>query len=262
VSTPPIVPFVRVIHEGDAGSHIAFTKRALSRAGYIEWPDRGYFTQVAGEFWVQSLNRFKKAKSLKQNGVYDFPTHEALRKSHRRSSRTEWAFDHFAIAGLTGLDITPHERAVQRTLDAVDYAILKRDLIVYAQTRPMPDRQPFPNIPNIADCSGFVTWAARSGGWIQDPNYPVGSSRKWDGYGFTGSLWANGDPVPGLLSARLCDLVFYGTPWMAGGAAHVGIVRAIENGVVYIGHHGQTAGPFNSRADYRKVTGLRRYRLV
>jgi len=260
---PPQVPFVRVLNQGTVGRDVIAVKRALSRAGYIEWPADGSFSPIWGPFAALSLKRFERAKGLKQTGVYSYARHEALRKTHRRRSRTEWAFDDLSIQVLKGEDITPYERVVARTLEAVDYAILHRDSISYEQIRPMPDRAPYPpNIPYVADCSGFVTWAAHSGGWVQDPNYPVYSARRWDGHGYTGTLWTNGEPVNGLKSAKLCDLVFYGRPWLAGGAAHVGMVRAIENGVVYIGHHGQDAGPFNSRADYRSITGIRRYKLL
>lgn len=258
-STPPRVPFIEEITQGEVGSHVRFTKRALSRAGFMEW---GEFTNVAGEHWIRALNAFKKVKGLKVNGVYDFATHEALRKTHRKGSRTEWAFDSFAIKGLTGENITPLEKIINKTIDAVDYAILHRDRMDYAQIRRMPDNSPFPNLPNPCDCSQFVTWAAKSGGWLQDPNYSVNSSRKWDDYGYTGTLWESGTTINGLSSARLLDLVFFGRPWQPGGAAHVGIVRAIVRGVVYIGHHGQNAGPFNSRADYRSVTGVRRYKIA
>lgn len=258
-TTPPRVPFIDEIVLNDVGAHIRYTKRALSRAGYMEW---GEFTNVAGKHFFTALNAFEKAKGLKITKKFDYTRHEALRKTHRKGSRTEWAFDAYAIAGLVGEELSPWDRVVQKTLDAVDYAILHKERIDYNQVRRMPDNSPFPNLPNPCDCSQFMTWAAKSGKWIQDPNYPVNSTRKWDDYGFTGTLWAVGTPVSGLSAARLCDMVFFGRPWLAGGAAHVGMVRAIISGTVYIGHHGQTAGPFNSRADYRSVTGIRRFRLV
>lgn len=260
-TTPPIVPFVRPLVERTSGNDVIAVKRALSRAGYIEW-NGTEFTRVWGEYAMESCKRFQRAKGLKQTGVYHFATHEALRKTHRKGSRTEWAFDALSIAIMREEDVTPYERAVNRTIDAVNTAIGRRDSISYSMARPMPDNAPYPNIPYAADCSGFVTWAARSGGWAQDPNYPVGSARRWDGWGFTGTLWANGVKVNGLANAKLCDFVFYGLPWLSGGKAHVAIVREIYKGIVYVGSHGSDSGPLNLRADYRNITGIRRYHIA
>lgn len=258
-TTPPQVPFVRSLEPGDSGNDVVAVKRALSRAGYIRWGD---FTRLWGPFAVQACKNFQKAKGLKQTGVYHFATHEALRKTHRQRSRTEWAYDALAIKIMREEDVTPLERTIARTLDAAAYGIVRRDQISYDQIRPMPDNAPMPNIPYTADCSGFVTWCARSGGWAQDPNYPVGSTRRWDGYGFTGTLWQNGIAVPSLSQAQLCDLVFYGTPWMSGGAAHVVILREKVGSTWYVASHGGQSGPLNLRATYRKITGIRRYKLV
>lgn len=257
--TPPVVPFVRVLEIGDSGNDVIAVKRALSRAGYIRWGD---FTRLWGKYAAIACKNFQRAKGLKQTGIYHFATHEALRKSHRQKSRTEWAFDAMSIAIMKSEDITPYDRTVGKTMDAVTYAIANQGRISYSQARPMPDRDPYPNLPYLADCSGFVTWAARSGGWKQDPNYPVGSSRKWDGYGFTGTLWESGTVVNGLSNAQLCDLVFYGRPWQAGGAAHVVMLRDFYGGNWYVGSMGSDAGPSNVRADYRSITGIRRYKLV
>lgn len=258
---PPVVPFVRSLTQGCSGPDVVAVKRALSRAGYIEWKGTD-FTRVWGPYAAESLKRFEKAKGLKQTGEYSFTRHEALRKTHRKGSRIEWAFDAFSIAIMREEDVSPWERVAYRTVDAVNQAIAHRDQITYSQVRPMPDMAPYPNLPYAADCSGFATWAARSGGWAQDPNYPLGSSRKWDGYGYTGTLWACGHDVSSLRYAKLCDLVFYGRPWLAGGAAHVSIVREIHDGRVYVGSHGSRSGPINVPADYRSITGIRRYVLA
>jgi hypothetical protein len=257
--TPPTVPFVRPLSRGDQGDDVLAVKRALSRAGHMQW---GQFTRMWGPHAVTACASFQTAKGLKPTGTYHYATHEHLRRTHRKRSRTEWAFDALAIKIMREEDITPLERVVARTLDAVAYAIINRDRIAYEQSRPMPDNAPFPNIPYVADCSGFVTWAARSGGWAQDPNYPVGSTRKWDGYGFTGTLWEHGTPVSGLATAQLCDLVFYGRPWMSGGRAHVAILRERYGGAWYVGSHGSDPGPLNVGATYRSITGIRRYKLI
>jgi hypothetical protein len=256
---PPVVPFVRELEQGMVGLDVVAVKRALSRAGYIEWAPGGAFSNVAGPFFVTSLNRFKRAKGLKQDGKYSFPTHEALRKSRRRRSRSEWAFDRLAIHTLEGKLQTPEERVLDGILAACDQAILRRDLIRYAQVRPYPDMLPYPNLPNVCDCSQFVTWCYRSGG-APDPNGEVGGTF-WR-YGFTGTLWLNQE-VPLVLSMiRLGDLVFYGTPWRAGGAAHVAICREIRAGKPWVGSMGSDSGPLNLPADYRRIVGVRRPALL
>lgn len=257
--TPPVVPYVRALDLWASGDDVIAVKRALSRAGYIKWGD---FTRVWGKYAMIACKNFQRAKGLKQTGVYHFATHEALRKSHRKQSRTEWAYDALSISIMKHEQITPYDLAIGKTLDAVTYAIVNQAKVSYSQDRPMPDREPYPNLPYAADCSGFVTWSAHSGGWKQDPNYPVGSGRKWDGYGFTGSLWESGTVVNGLGNAQLCDFVFYGRPWLAGGAAHVTILRDFYGGRWYAGSHGQQSGPSNVRADYRSITGIRRYKIV
>jgi cell wall-associated NlpC family hydrolase len=256
---PPVVPFVRVLVPGTSGRDVIAVKRALSRAGFMEW---GEFTPVWGPFAQAALKAFEKTLGYKQTGVYAYTRHEALRKRHKKGSRIEWAFDAFSIAILRQEDVTPYEATVERVVSAVDQAILRRDVIPYTQARPFPDILPYPNIPNLgADCSGFVTWALRSGGpHVPDPNGTVGGSTwKW---GFTGTLWARNAVVSRLSLAKVCDLVFYGRPWESGSAAHVAIVRAIEGGVVYVGSHGSSRGPLNVQATYRSITGIRRPVLI
>lgn len=256
---PPVVPFPRVLHLNSAGPDVVAVKRALSRAGFMGWGD---FTNVWGAYAVKALEAFEKTKGLKQTGVYAFTRHEALRKTRRKGSRSEWAFDAKSIAIMRGEDVSPWERVSGLVVDAVDQAILRRDAIPYTQARPFPDELPFPNIPDEgADCSGFVTWALRSGGpGVPDPNGMVGGTY-WK-YGFTGTLWVRNAVVDRLSGSRVCDLVFYGRPWESGGAAHVAIVRHVaSDGTRYVGSHGSSAGPLNVRADYRQIVGIRRPRL-
>jgi hypothetical protein len=247
-SSPPKVPFVEELTLNEVNNWARSPKRALSRAGFMQW---GEFTNVWGVNSVRACKAFQKAVRLKQTGTYTFATHEALRKRRKKGSRTEWAFDALAIAIAANNDITPLERVMFKTVDAIDYAILHRDKMLYDQIRLMRDMDPPPNVPNPCDCSQFVTWALKSGG-APDPNH-LGYS----GAGFTGTLW-NNEKVSGLSSARLCDLVFYGIPWMAGGRAHVAIVREIGSRGVLVGSMGSDKGPLNIRADYRQIVGIRR----
>lgn len=251
-SNPPKVPFVEALTLNEVNAWARSPKRALSRAGFMEW---GEFTNVWGVHSVRACKAFQKSVRLKQTGVYTFATHEALRKRHKKGSRTEWAFDAFAIAIAFNQDVSPLERAQFKVVDAIDYAILHRDRMDYAQIRPMRDMEPPPNLPNPCDCSQFVTWALKSGG-APDPNH-----NDYNGQGYTGSLW-NNEKVSSLSQARLCDMVFYGIPWMAGGRAHVSIVREVGSRGVLVGSMGSSRGPLNVRADYRHIVGIRRPRLV
>lgn len=106
---------------------------------------------------------------------------------------------------------------------------------------PIPDRV-------YVDCSSFATLVYKAAG-APDPN-----SRGYDGQGFTGSLWANGertnDPQPG-------DLCFYGNPGDT--SSHVNVYAG--NGKAY--NMGPSAGlsllPVKSvRNDF---TGYRTYPL-
>jgi hypothetical protein len=49
---------------------------------------------------------------------------------------------------------------------------------------------------------------------------------------------------------------------MAGGRAHVAIVREIGSRGVLVGSMGSDKGPLNIRADYRQIVGIRRPVLV
>lgn len=116
----------------------------------------------------------------------------------------------------------------------------------YAQTRPMPaSLEP----GATTDCSGFVTTLYRMAG-APDPN-----GQGYSGQGSTGTLWARGRSVE-VADLVAGDLVFYGTPAAAGGAAHVAV--CIGNGEA-IGH-GSEGGARRHAVDYRAdYAGARRY---
>ena len=130
---PPNVPFTRKLDEHTVGHDVVAVKRALSRAGHMQWGD---FTEVWGKYAAAALKSFEKAKGLKQTGEYTFTRHEALRKTHRDGSRIEWAFDHFAIAIMKQEDVSPYERRLALVIAAVDQAILRRAKIAYDMIRP------------------------------------------------------------------------------------------------------------------------------
>lgn len=97
------------------------------------------------------------------------------------------------------------------------------------------------------DCSAFVTLMYKAAG-LSDPN-----GRNYDGYGFTGTLWARGNtvsvPQPG-------DLVFYGYMDLVGHPpSHVAICVA-EGAVVSFGSTPIKYLQYNYRSDIR---GYRSY---
>lgn len=239
----PTVPFVRALGLGNSGPDVIAVKRALSRGGWMEWGD---FTPLYGQYAVAAVRALEKTKGLKSTGRYTFTRHEALRKSHRKGTTNEWAFDALSIKILKGEETTPEERMRSAIVDAAIYSIVKRDSISYAQIRPMTDMAPPPNVPNTMDCSWHATWCYKSAG-APDPN-----GRGYDGQGWTGTLYPRGKAIS-VVQLQLGDLVFYG--WKNGAPSHV--ATFIGNG--YVASHGQQSGPSKVPVLYRTVTGCRSY---
>jgi hypothetical protein len=86
-------------------------------------------------------------------------------------------------------------------VEAAKKALSEKSKYEYDEIRPMPSSL-FGAAPRIMDCSGFSTLCYKAAG-EPDPN-----DLKYDGAGYTGTLWAHGTettkPEPG-------DLCFYGT---------------------------------------------------
>lgn len=114
----------------------------------------------------------------------------------------------------------------------------------YKQVRPIPKDITASHI--ITDCSGFVTMCYHAAG-LPDPN-----GRNYDGQGYTGTLWAHGTKTE---TPQVGDLVFYGVPWLAGGAAHVAIIVSKTECVGF----GSNPGPRRNPINYRPVVGYRTY---
>jgi hypothetical protein len=106
-----------------------------------------------------------------------------------------------------------------------------------------------PKIPKWFDCSAFVTWCFYAAGWL-DPNGP---RFRYNGYGYSQTLYANGHPVS-RDETKANDLVFYGHN---GKTEHVVMAISSNHGVSM----GMQGGPylinmFTYRNDYM---GSRRY---
>jgi Putative peptidoglycan binding domain len=242
---PPVVPYTRKLHLGSTGRDVIAVKRALSRAGFMDWGD---FTPLWGRYAVTACKNFQKAKRLKQSGEYTFATHEALRKAHRKGSKTEWAFGGLSIAMMHGADTTPEERIRYRIVDFLNWTILHRDMISYRQYRPndphcIPLREHW-----YADCSEY----AKTSYLCSGAKSPDGLDWQW---GSTYSFREHGRAIS-LDHAKIGDMVFYTRP------DHVGVLRAKVKGVWYVSEHGSDAGPLNVPANYRSIVEVRTYPLV
>lgn len=126
--------------------------------------------------------------------------------------------------------------------------------IVYSQARPMQLVGP-KLMPSRGDCSASVTMIYEAAGF-PDPN-----GRKYDGYGYTGSLVSNGHAVS-RSNLQPLDLVFYGHSFPrpgfpAGAPTHVAMVMD-RKGAIF--SFGSDPGPSFKRIDYRSdLHSVRRY---
>jgi cell wall-associated NlpC family hydrolase len=228
----PVVPLPRDLVEGTVGVDVVAVKRALSRAGYMEW---GAFTQMFGPNAINATKAFQKAKKISESGNYGPYTHDALKVTRRYHSHTEWAFDATAIAEMKQeqsiLSISPEDRVRAAMVSAGFFWYANRNLIGYQESRPFVMRRP-PLVPAVWDCSAFVTNCFYAGG-APNPN-----GRPWDGLGYTGTLMSLGRRcTPDQLMPG--DLVFYGfttNPSPAfpyGSPTHVEMYVGEKNGVKY-----------------------------
>lgn len=136
---------------------------------------------------------------------------------------------------------------LDRVVKAAQKALANKNKYDYSQdfARPMKSLFTTTDTKIFIDCSTFVTLcykAARA----EDPN-----GLNYNGFGFTGTLWTHGrptnNPVPG-------DLAFWGTPSLAGSAAHVAVY--IGNNQV-IGTSGNNLGQY--AVNYKPLAGFRTY---
>ena len=116
----------------------------------------------------------------------------------------------------------------------------------YGQVRPMPTglRTVEALRGGRIDCSAFATLVFKEAG-APDPN-----GRGYDGYGYTGTLIANGDKLPAGARPQALDLAFYGDPYATSG--HVAVVIN-DREVISFGHTPIRRYPIAYRSDYRGV---------
>lgn len=257
-SRPPVVPY-----DGPPKGRWAIAvKRAISRAGYMQWApftkeNPEGFTKVWGKFADRACRNFEHDHGVPVTGKYPKATHDALVKTHRKGSSVEWAWDDYSIAIAKNESVSPWQKAAYRILDSVTWSIDHQLFIGYEMFRPFPVYATYPvNHHWDNDCSGMFAQ------WFRWGDAPDPHRNSFDGYGNTATLWEYGEPVSSLKNAEYCDAVLYGTPWRAGASAHVTILRRYSAGVWYAGSHGRDSGPNETRADYRVIEGIRRFPLL
>lgn len=264
-------PFVRPLYgPGDhrhvqPGIDVVAVKRALSRAGYFPWRPGGNFDARYNAPTVAAVKAFQKQAGIRPTGHYGMATHEALRLTRRKGHPSEWAFDAAAAALLrqaahVEAAETAADRAAKALVDAAAFWIVHADESHYAQVRPFPLVVP-PQIPVRTDCSGFVTTCFYAAG-APDPNVKAGVS-PYSGYGYTGTLVAQGQPIEAADADAGC-LAFYGSTTTPSPAFPVGspthVALCLPGG--YVASDGQESGPAKYDLDYRPLHSVRRYPLV
>lgn len=98
----PVVPFPRPLyppsHEKGAvpdGVDVVGIKRAISRAGFFPWQD--FDDSYNENFAMKGVKPFQQQNGLTASGNYGKETHEKLRNTRRKGSKTDWAFDQVSI---------------------------------------------------------------------------------------------------------------------------------------------------------------------
>jgi len=232
----PTTPLARPIISGTTGQDVLAVKRALSRAGYIDWTQ---FTNVAGPFFMDAIHKFQHDHKIKPAG-YGPHTHSVLLSTHKKGSK-DWAWDSYSIglehAEYVLLHTTPEQRIRSAILQAAQNIYAHRESVAYSNRRPFPLYSMGGPIPAFIDCSGYAIDCYHAAG----ARCPV-SGGSYDGEGYTGSLLSAGKKVASAHYLKPGDLIFYGyttRPSLAfpyGSPTHVAVYDG--NGGVYSnGHH-------------------------
>lgn len=205
----PIVPLPRNLMSGSKGQDVIAVKRALSHAGFMQW---GQFTNVYGPSTRNAVHAFQKAHGIKPAG-YGPKTHYALVHTHKKGSKTIWAYQKFEILIMQDvyeeLHISPETRIRNRIIQMAQYLYAHRYQIYYSQSRPFPLIHIGGTPPRHLDCSGFFTLCHYAGG-AKNPNIESGHRLPWDGEGYTGTIMAGGHRVADLSHLKAGDAIFYG----------------------------------------------------
>jgi cell wall-associated NlpC family hydrolase len=259
-SGAPNVAFPREIHKGFQGEDILAHKRAISRArpDLYEWTN---FTDVAGGYFIEAVQKWKKSKGLGSTPVLGGRAHEVLERTHRKDHADQWAFDQIAIKQAQdyydSVTISPEDRIRAAGVAAGFFWYAHKWNIPYSMFRPMALGKPPYVLPRI-DCSGFATNCHYAGGG-KDPN-----RRGYDHLGYTGTLISNGTRVLKVTMLKPLDLIFYGFSrekpgFRAGDPTHVAVYVGFRDGAHMILSMGSYPMKY-VRYDYRSdINHFRHY---
>lgn len=230
----PSTPLARPIILGTKGKDVLAVKRALSRAGYIDWTT---FTSTAGPYFKTAVNAFQKHVGLAPAG-YGPRTHEALLATRKEGSKTEWAWDSYSITleheVYVAIHQSPETRIRMAIIQSAKNIYAHRYSVAYSQDRPFALYTLGGPVPSQLDCSGFVT-DCHHGGGARNPN-----KRPYDGEGYTGTLLDGGTQTT-RDKLKPGDLVFYGFTTQASAAFPYGspthVALWVGDGTVYSNGH-------------------------
>lgn len=257
----PDVDLCRTIRPGSKGRDVIAVKRALSRAGCMQW---GPFTPMWGPHAVRACKAFQRDHDLEQNGNYGEKTHAALLKAKRKDDENEFAWDAYGAKILRDFCDVDEETKVRLAIQQVAfYWNQKRTEILYQQIRPFPLVTP-PEIPKKIDCSGFVTAVHHSAGSL-NPNVSGGQRMPWNGHGYTGTLLNGGRATNGIKDMKPGDAVFYGSTTRPSAAFPVGSPThvALYVGDGYVMTQGNNDGPEHVPYNYwSQINTYRMYDVV
>lgn len=260
-----VVPRPRLLLPGTVGIDVQGVKRALSRAGYMEW---GQFTETYGSFMTTAVAGFQHDHDITPVGKgYGDLTHHALVATHAKGKPAEWSFDAYAISLMKQeaaiLKVTPEERVRQAIMSAAFFWYSNRSRIPYEEYRPFSLVKP-PDLPTTPwDCSAFVTNCHYAGG-APDPN----SRHYIDGQGYTGTLMGTGTRC-NLRDMKPGDLIFYGFysgppsgAFPSGSPTHVSIFTGWQGGVPMTISNGRYPMSYTSIYYRSDLNHFRTYRVV
>lgn len=231
------LPFYRELKEGSKGDDVFAVKRALGRAKYMKLAG---LTRTFGRFSVIALKRFQKDSGLASDGVYGPKTHAKLLRYFD-------AYSESLYAKATPEKLSVRDLIVKNALyfasiePRVHYtqSSLRMSIVNWKLRPPVPEwRQVY------EDCSSFATgcyWLAGA----PDPN-----GRRYDGQGYTGTLWPRGRRVVNLQPG---DLVFYGWDYRIGAPEHVAVYYKPDLVISHGSEGGPVIRPIHYRGDMRGV---------
>lgn len=230
----------RIICPGDKGPDVQALKRALSKAGFFDWPgdhpDPNYGPKAQA-----AVRQFQQQHGLTVDAQVGPKTLEALLPS----------FDRFGLHLLAQGGSTEGPEGQRATIVATAlFAYNKRDQIHYTmgpqRMEGVTHKIKPPHFPSFGDCSSMVTWYY----WVAGAPDPNGVN--YNGTGFTGTLAQHGETVS-IDQSKPGDYVLYGSgpPWH-----HVALLVGVKNGKHMVVSHGSEPGPFYLPYNYRGDVGI------